>query len=153
EPEPLMRNPTPGWRRAVLACALCLAAPPGARADLIFLKDGFAMQGKVRREGSAEFDPVAKEMFFMPKGFFLIDDGPRRVYFPHTRVRIAERMSAPVEERIVNKNGVLVLVGPNPFPPILEVTDAGEWNSRWQRTFAFRSPTRSMRLTQQIAVI
>ena len=62
-----------------------------SRADLIFLKDGFVLQGNVRREGTSEFDSGSREFIWMPKGFFLIDDGPRRVYFSPTQVAIVEK--------------------------------------------------------------
>ena len=99
------------WCRAALAgFTLVLEAGGLARADLIFLKDGFVLQGRVRREGVTEFDQQAKEPIFIPKGFFLLDDGPRYIYFSPTQARIVEKKAPPVEERIEHKiNKVLLL--------------------------------------------
>ena len=47
-------------------------------ADLVFMKDGFVLQGKVRRDHQIELDPATKEPIAYPKGFFQVDDGARR---------------------------------------------------------------------------
>lgn len=123
-----------------LACLLAVALASVLHADLIFLKDGFVVQGTVRREVTAEFDPVSKDMTLIPKGFFMLDDGPRRIYFAPSQVRIVEKLPAPSEERVISHSGRLVL-NPRILPPHLEVVEVGKWNlKRWERDYAFRSP-------------
>ena len=56
---------------------LHLAAGP-LRADLIFLKDGHVLQGKVRRDTTSEFDPISKDWIHTPKGFFAPVGGERK---------------------------------------------------------------------------
>ena len=98
-PDPLrLPRRSPALAAALLA-ALAAAAP--ARADLIFLKDGFVLQGQVRRESVTQFDPYSKEPVIIPKGFFLVDDGPRKIYFSPSQVRIVEKMEPPAEERVM----------------------------------------------------
>jgi hypothetical protein len=121
---------------SALVVVACAALP--ARADLIFFKDGFVVQGQVRRESVAEFDPQSKEMFTMPKGFIFIADGPRRIFFSPTQVRIAEKLPAPVEVKMEVGRTVLLL-RPGEMPPILEMIDSPEWNSNWERTVTVRT--------------
>src|SRR4051812_26290902 len=92
-----------------LSLLLSLAFTAPARADLVFLKDGHVLQGKVRREFTAEFDAISKDMVLMPKGFFMLDDGPRRIYFSPSQVRIVEKMSPPPEDRVISHYGRLIL--------------------------------------------
>lgn len=126
-------------RLTLVACAF-VAAATTTRADLIFLKDGYVLQGAVRRDVRAEFDPVSRDMIVIPKGFFTIDDGPRRVVFAQSQVRIVEQMPAPTEERVVSHPGKLI-VNPRILPPHLEVAEVGKWNfKKWERDYWFRSP-------------
>ena len=118
----------------------CLAGP--ARADLIFLKDGYVLQGTVKREVTAELDPVTKEMTLIPKGFFMLDDGPRRIIFSPSQIRIVEKMAAPSEERVGFRNPFMIL-SPQQMVPIDEILEVGPWNLKtWQRDFYFSSPGR-----------
>jgi hypothetical protein len=129
----------PAPRLPLVACAL-LAAASTTRADLIFLKDGHVLQGAVRRDVRPEFDPVSRDVILIPKGFFTIDDGPRRVVFAQSQVRIVESMPAPTEERVVSHPGKL-LVNPRVLPPHLEVMEAGPWDlKKWERDYWFRTP-------------
>lgn len=123
-----------------LVAASLLAMPSGGlRADIIFMKDGYALQGKVRREVTAELDPVGKEMLYIPKGFFSLNDGARWIYFSPTQVRVVEKMPPPMEERIYSRN-VRYLAMPGKMQPILEVVETGPWNfDKWERDFWFKT--------------
>ena len=60
---------------AVLFFGCALAARP---ADVVILKDGFTIQGNVRKETSTINDPFAKSMTILKAdGFDFIDDGVR----------------------------------------------------------------------------
>src|SRR5262245_57467825 len=133
--EPVLSSP-----RWSLATACILVACSFSHADLIFLKDGHVLQGKVRRETTIEFDPVSRDSALIPKGFFTVDDGPRRVYFSPSQVRIVEKLPAPAEERVVSHAGRLI-GNPRPLPPHLDTVAIGQWNlKRWEREYSFRSP-------------
>jgi pimeloyl-ACP methyl ester carboxylesterase len=135
------------------ALALALAVAAAARADLLIFKDGHIAQGKVVRQSVVEFDPQTRESFTVPKGFMLLDDGPRRLYFSPTQVRIAERMPAPAEERILHGRR-WPIAQPKNLPPILEVLDPGEWDPvKWTRTFTFRAASGSRRVPQHLYLI
>jgi pimeloyl-ACP methyl ester carboxylesterase len=116
-----------------------VAASRPARADLLFFKDGFAIEGRVKREMTLEFDKVGREAYHMPKGFFFLDDGPRRVFFSPSQVRFILEKDPPSEERILCKNPIYGQGNPKRFPGLLEVMSAPEWNPQWSRRFEFRS--------------
>src|SRR5436190_22980 len=99
----------------LLAMTLCALAAP-AQADLVFFKDGYVLQGKIRREGTNEYDSTSKDFTWMPKGFYYLDDGPRKIYFTPTQVAIVERLNHPNEERLFSTEGRMVFV--TPMPPI-----------------------------------
>ncbi len=110
-----------------------------ARADMIFLKDGFAIQGQVKREMTLEFDKIGGEMYHMPKGFFFVDDGPRRIFFSPSQVRLVYPKDPPIEERIVCKDWRMQ-VNPKLMPDLLEIVKAPEWDDKWNRRLQFRGP-------------
>src|SRR5260370_873153 len=66
---------------AISAAVLFSQSP--SRADLIFLKDGFILRGKVQREGKMVLDRTddGAQLEWIPNGFFYMDDGARRVIF------------------------------------------------------------------------
>jgi pimeloyl-ACP methyl ester carboxylesterase len=137
-------------RVGLLALVLGLSPMRSARADLIFLKDGFVLEGRVRRESVTEVDPFSKEPFVIPKGFFLIDDGARRVYFSPTQVRIVEKKEPPVEERVLRKSNKLLL-NPRILPPLLEVVEEAPWDKNWDRVFRFRSPDATVAVPEHMS--
>src|SRR5438093_9524556 len=63
------------------ACCLLLFPAP-APADVVYLKDGFALHGKVRSEANPEVDPLSGMMIPIRKGnCFIVDDRVRWVMF------------------------------------------------------------------------
>jgi hypothetical protein len=74
-----MRN-----RLAILgAFGVLFAVPIGARADFVFLKDGFTLRGNVLKEGTLFQDAGSGRSMWMPKagGFYLVDDYVRHIIF------------------------------------------------------------------------
>jgi pimeloyl-ACP methyl ester carboxylesterase len=143
----------PGWLRAALVApfaALVLSlALPAARADFIILKDGYVLQGKVKREHSTLFDEVTKEPILVPKGFFMIYDGARKVYFSPSQVRVADNTDPPNEEKIVAKYNKFQ-VNPRHMPALLGVLDAPHWDHGWERHLTIRTPDGAEKLPQHI---
>jgi hypothetical protein len=139
-----MPRPTRPWRCGAplaLALAVGLAALGEcrpARADLIFLKDGTVLQGRIRRETKLEFDPVTHEPIQIPQGFFLVDDGPRRIYFPQSQVgRLVSQKEGQTEERISYPREFTVPTVP--VPPIHEVVEVTPFDAKWDRKIRVRS--------------
>jgi hypothetical protein len=71
--------------------ALVLAAIAGpAIADAVYLKDGYTLHGKVRREADVIIDPNTGQAIPVFKGnFFVVDDRVRWVIFDHRNVQDA----------------------------------------------------------------
>lgn len=107
------------------------AAANGARADLIFLKDGFVLEGKVSREGATAVDPHSMQGIWMPKGFYWVDDGARRVAFSPGQVQVVEPREYNAEYDI---RSIRVIVGQRLLPPLREIVAAGPWDKRWDRS-------------------
>jgi pimeloyl-ACP methyl ester carboxylesterase len=146
------------WCRHVLGLALAgvilplATTSPPARADLIFFKDGFALEGRVKREMTLEFDKVGGEMYHMPRGFFFLDDGPRRIFFSPSQVRLVFPKDPPAEERIVCPDKRIQVNAKN-LPDLLEVVKAPEWDDKWNRRFQFRCPTGLLNVPQHIGLL
>src|SRR4051794_23063807 len=113
-------------RAAGLTLILLAGLAGSARADLIFLKDGYVLQGKIRREGIQEWDSGGRDFNWVPRGFFYVDGGPRRVFFSPTRVSVVEKLSAPAEERVVRRKWVFV--APQQPRAIIGVAEVGDWD-------------------------
>lgn len=70
---------------AVLAALFLLSGV--ADAGGIIFKDGFVLKGRVKREGDTVFDPVSGQQIQVGKGFFMVDDGVRRIIFNFRQVQ------------------------------------------------------------------
>src|SRR5947209_1221257 len=87
---------------------------------LIVLNDGYVLQGKVQREGAVtDVDAVTQTPFTVPKGFFLVDDGPRRIVFSQKQVRVITKMDPPTDD-ILHFAAPPPILG-KPMPPVAEV--------------------------------
>lgn len=127
------------WWLTLLVILTCWSPPVWA--DIIFFEDGYVLAGKIRREVVSEFDPISREAHMMPKGFTMIDDGPRRIYFSPIRVRIVEQTATATGERFVTRP-TRFIGNPLKMPPILEVVEEGPWNyATWERDYFVRTPT------------
>lgn len=109
------------------------------QADLVFMKDGFVLQGKVRRDHQIELDPATKEPIAYPKGFFQVDDGARRQYFLPSQARIAEKDQPENEEKISFPKVIFIPHG-RPMPSIWEIVQVDDWDEKWDRSFIFKGP-------------
>jgi len=138
------------WCRHVLGLALIGSVLPlaadarRAYADMIFFKDGFALEGRVTREMTQEFDKVGGEMYLIPKGFYFVNDGPRRIFFSPSQVRLVFPKDAPIEERIISKD-TRIQPRPKTMLDLLEVVNAPKWDDKWNRRFQFRAPNQYWR--------
>lgn len=124
----------------------------GSRADLVFMKDGFVLQGKVRRDHQIELDPSTKEAIAYPKGFFQVDDGTRRQYFLPSQARIAEKDLPETEEKISFPKVQFIPHG-RPMPSIWEIVQVDEWDDKWDRSFIFKGPNGLVGMRQHLGTV
>jgi hypothetical protein len=108
-----------------------------SRADLIYMKDGFVIEGKVRRDHQLELDPTTKEPVSYPRGLFQVDDGTRRIHFLPSQARIAEREEATREEKF-SSSKVIFIPHNRPMPSIWEIVQTDQWDENWERGFIFK---------------
>jgi predicted esterase len=120
-----------------------------AFADIIILKDGVILSGKVKQSGMyVEGIPVAD-------GTFILDAGPRRIFFSIMQVE-------DVDDRDPNQGRELMALenpGPriskrllNPMDPIDQVLGVTAWDN-WQRTFRYSSEQAPHAVRQQLALL
>src|SRR5262245_35375618 len=127
----------------VTGAALFLLPCHDARADLIILKDGVVLRGKVQVEGKTTLErtedgPVLE---FMRTGFYYVDDGVRRVIF-------TPQLVSHVEERKIDTSNdarweqYIRYLQNKPTPPILQIDKATKWDEKWNRTVTYTSVRR-----------
>jgi poly(3-hydroxybutyrate) depolymerase len=112
----------------------------GARADLIILKDGFVLRGKVQVQGTTimektEDGPVLE---FIRSGFYYIDDGARRVIFVPQLVSHVEQRKIEAANDVKWDPHMIYSAQARPTPPILEITDVTAWDKKWDRKLTYR---------------
>src|SRR5262245_57968419 len=81
----------------LLAVALFVVACwDGLRADVIYLKDGYILEGNVKEESTTVFDATSGRLMTTPKlsGYFWVDDGPRKVAFSKKHFLDADKKNA-----------------------------------------------------------
>lgn len=120
---------------AVLLVSWFLAeVATSVRADVIFLKDGSILTGKARREGKLEIENG--QGIVIPKGFFYVDNGPRRLYF-------SPRQVEQVDDRSVKAGALLSRPWPGGriyLPPgtkmlrgLISQGESTPWDEDWNR--------------------
>lgn len=140
---------------ALLSAAIvALAAVESARADLIFLKDGFVLQGKVDREGKSFADPISGQAVWMPQGFYWVTDGARRIAFSPAQVQAVDGKDYNPEYDLLSPR---VVVGQKYLPALREVVATGPWDALWDRKITVRCVTNDKTsdyiLLQHLAVL
>src|SRR5262249_7579604 len=113
-----------------------LLLPPLSQAQLIFLKDGTAINGKVRKESTSVYDPLAGESYTYTSAYH-VDDGPRRYYFAPTQMHRIDDAVVRAEDTVASP----MRFAPTPTKGhpggIAEVLEAPPWNEKWNRNFRF----------------
>src|SRR5437879_1925391 len=133
-----MRNPLGCWRwlAVLVTAAVAVAEATTARADLIFFKDGFVIEGRMVREGERHIEN--NEMLFIPKGFFYVDDGVRRTYVCPMQIQEPTKKEFTFGDELSQRR-TSYPSSVKGMPPIAEVLEATPWNDKWQRTIMLRT--------------
>jgi predicted esterase len=134
------------WLRFGFPLALSfLLVPAGARADLVILKDGFVLYGKIRHEKSYFADPISKQVFFTDKldGFYMVDDNARRVIFSAGQVADATHQDFTRAEDAIRLEKVPHFRGGTPMPIFWKVDEVTTFDKHWQRHITLDVKTRN----------
>jgi predicted esterase len=123
------------------------------RADLVIFKDGYTLQGKIKRESTYFVDPASGVQMNVPKlnGFFMVDDEARRIYFSARQIQEVPDREPPRVADVVLKSPIVR--GFNfKVPPwqILAVTD---WDNKWDRVLTINTPDGRKRLRQHLSLL
>lgn len=140
----------------VFFCLLIFTA--GIRADYIFLKDGFVLQGKVYKQYEYINDSSSGTQIAINKlgGFYLVDDGVRRTYFPTSLVASIDPLDRKLQlETFKFKPGPLYWAPSNPSLKPYSVIKEGDWQPNGTRTLdvATRSALEIIQVDQAINTI
>ena len=121
----------------VLACAI--SAQP---AEVVILKDGFMIQGNVRKETEQYRDPFSKSVTVLKAGGFdYVDDGPRMTIFSSHNKQLTE-ISKDVRLRPDYKSYSTKMVRKNvqPLPLMNGIKEQPDFNEKWKRTLKVSLP-------------
>ena len=128
-----------------------------ARADVIYFKDGYFIEGQTVREGERVFEK--NESIWIPKGFYFVFDGARNTYFSPVQVQDTAKKENRVEGEIYRTTPSLYTSQVLPIPPVGEILEATPWDDHWQRKITIQTlgekgnaPIR-INLTQQITTL
>lgn len=148
---------TRAWFVSVAGLCIGLALSAGA-AEVVILKDGFVIQGNVRKEYTSINDPATGKTFPIPKdnGFDMVDEGPRVVIFSRHARQLGE-VSKDVKLRPEYKAYTLPFNGRksnDPLPAAMSPRKTPEYNEKWFRTLEVNLPGGLFeRIEQQVTYI
>lgn len=151
---------TPRPRVAALAGLLAgLAVSAAAAADTVILKDGFVIQGNIRKEVTTINDPATGRTFPIVKdnGLDMIDDGAKVVIYS-THARQAGEVSPEAKLRPEYKAYTLTSTprkrnDPLPAAMAPRDRDAAEFDAKWHRTLTVLVPGGFDKIEQQITYL
>ena len=134
-----MTHPLRPLRPVLPALAVALLAATTSHAEMIIFKDGTVLQGKVVRESKTIVDPANGQAFEVNEGFFMVYDGARTLVFStaHLDRAIDDKEFAPEKGELRSGVASVRFPGSRPLPPIVEVTDFGQFDKDWNRTFTY----------------
>jgi dienelactone hydrolase len=140
----------------VVGLLIVIGILPATRADLIILKDGFALHGKVRRQTSTEFDPkVGLIQFAKINGFLWVDDEVRRMIFSPRQVHEEgiEDKALPGEAEQVRLTLQLTRLDGWRVPAGTNYADVTPFDDKWERTFKLDAPTGRINVRQRLITL
>ncbi len=149
---PLLRGFSLGLAASLLAAGVVLHLTGAARADVVILKDGHILHGKVKRESQVVVDTGGTPIE-MPKMFFLVDDGVRRVIFSSRQVEDVEPGDSQGETDVVQLTRQVIPLAAFNVPSPLLVESIAPWNAKWERTVKIRGPNTAAAVEQRISVL
>src|SRR5437867_15191 len=103
-----------------------------SRADLVIFKDGYTLQGKIKRETTYFVDPASSVVMNLPKlnGFFMVDDEARRSYFSVRQVQEVPDQNTPAEADAIRLQSPMVPQFSWKVPP-WQVVAVTNWDKKW----------------------
>src|SRR5262245_25480394 len=130
----------------------CVVAAPAT--DVVILKDGFIIQGEVRKETETIFDKTSGQSIRIVKGggFDMIDEGPKVMVFS-THARQVSVVSPETKLRPDYKSYKTQPLDfqTHPLPGLGETVKITEFDEKWRRTIEVKVPgAANEQIVQQI---
>ncbi len=145
-----------GVGTVAISLALGLACWNAIRADLVILKDGFALQGKFDQETTSFIDPATNLPIKARKlnGFMMMDDGARRTVFSEKQVQPGgvTKTDPSQASDIVRLQRLITRLDNWALPPGI-YSHPTDWNDKWDRTVKFDSPQGHLQLAQHLSIL
>lgn len=139
---------------ALLATVCVVASLAPSQADLVIFKDGFSVQGKIKRESTPFVDSASGTQLVVPKlnGFFMLDDGARLIRFSPRQVQdVPDKGPARVDDTIQLTSS---MVRRHNFKvPPWQFISATDWDKKWDRWLTVETPNGRQRLDQHLRVL
>src|SRR5262245_13824385 len=128
--------------------------PAVARAELVIFKDGFALQGKVFRQGTTVFEPgIGLVQMAKLNGFFMIEDECRRTIFSYVQVE-------DVDKKETNREAGLMRITRNyrnvdnwKFPANAVFLGFTPFDTQWERTLTLDTPEGRRQIPQRLVIL
>jgi len=144
--------------RFLFALALLFAAAVAAQpAEVVILRDGFMIQGRVRKETQSVSDPFSKSLVMLKAGGLdFVDDGPRMTIFSSHHKQLGE-ISKDVKIRPEYKaygNPFKVRRSAHALPGMTGIKDAPDYDEKWRRTMKVSLPNNDWdKIEQQVTYL
>jgi pimeloyl-ACP methyl ester carboxylesterase len=138
-----------------LVCGLLLFAIPAA-ADVVIMKDGFTLHGKIIKEQTAIRDPDHGPIFTIKgNGLTSVDDGARWMVFPASQRQLGD-VSKDYDKFAGNEVFLLKTsrIDSLPLPGSALFRKATEFDKNWRRVMTFDDPNGGFyEIKQQITAL
>jgi pimeloyl-ACP methyl ester carboxylesterase len=153
-----MRQISPATRIIAIGLSLgmigLIAFPAIAPADAVYMKDGFTLHGKVRREATQIMDPGTGLMLTVFKGtnFFIMDDRVRWVIFNQANVENAD-------PEVNIRSDFIDLGNPPPSGQVMKLPGSARlesitpFDAKWQRTVSLRNDMGKFAIKQRLTTL
>lgn len=138
----------------VVSAALLIGSNP-APADVVIMKDGFTLHGKVRRQMTSFVDPVSGQQVEMAKlnSFFAVDDEARRIIFSMRQVQDVDERDVSRETDPLRFALRLVRIDNSRLPAYAQFQEVTPWDTRWERVFNMSNSNGRVQIPQRITLM
>lgn len=137
-----------------LAMLCILDGWSASHADLVIFKDGYTLQGKIKREMTNFVDSTSGVQMNVPKlgGFFMVDDGARFMYFSSRQIQEVPDQDPTQQLDAIRLQSPIVPRRPLKLPAwqFVSVTD---WNTKWDRVLTINTQDGRRRVEQHLSLL
>jgi hypothetical protein len=133
--------------------ALPTELAPTGRADVIYLKDGLVLEGRVFKERDTISDPLSGDVIPIARanGFYVLDEGARYFIFNPRMVQDVENKDRRSDDEILIRQARRIRTGR--LPSAATIVEASDFDANWRRILKIDSPMGPYRIEQAVIVL